>query len=92
MIVEFLRSDGIGFSAEEGSPAFELMEKDGSFTRVVPVPSVEPDLNAKQDLSSRTKKELFNLAVERDVPVTDKMTKAEIIEAIEAAPSKEETE
>lgn len=87
MIVEFLRSDGIGFSAEEGSPAFELMAKDGAFTRLDPADG-EPVAAAAEsdstDLLSLTKKQLYEEATLRNVPVTDKMTKPEIIAAIEA--------
>lgn len=52
-VVNFRRSDGIEFSAEEGSAAFELMTKDGAFTQIggeTPVVSgqSEPDVAGRQ--------------------------------------------
>lgn len=86
--VWFRDSGGRDLSCNEGSVAFDLMTKDGSFVRIdgpgaeAPAPAAEPE---GEDLSKLTKKKLYELAVERDVPVTAKMSKAEIIAAIEAA-------
>ena len=83
----FKRSDGIEISCVEESATHEQMLKDGAFIEItgpggtaVKTGEQEPD---EFDLTQLTKKQLFEHAALNDVPVTDKMTKAQIIEAIE---------
>jgi hypothetical protein len=89
--VWFRGSDGFERCCEEGSVAFDLMTKDGSFTPIDGPGGSEskaaPDENAESkpiDLSKMTKKQLLEHAALLDVPVTDKMKNADIIAAIEA--------
>lgn len=78
----FKRGDGAEFIVDEGSVAFDLMTKDGGFTLVREDAEPEPAGDGPVDLSKLSKKQLFEEAAIRDIPVTDKMTKDQIIEAI----------
>lgn len=86
-LVKFISGEGLEEEVEETSMAAEIMRNAGF--RQIGNDGV-PDAAAGEesgDLSKLTKKQLFDLAVTRDVAVTDKMSKAEIIAAIEAGPA-----
>lgn len=96
----FRSSDGTEKCCNEGSVAFGLMEKDGSFTKidgpggdeVLRDPAAgrmlgagdSNDKPAPIDLSALTVKQLYERAALMDVPVTERMKKADLIAAIEA--------
>ena len=85
--VWFRRSDGLELVAEDGSESHRQMVADGSFVEIAgpggaDVPA-EPAA-AVDDLSTLTVKQLYERAALSDVPVTEKMEKAELIAAIEA--------
>lgn len=83
----FRRGDGTEMCCTEGSVAFGLMSKDGSFTLIDgPGGAAAPEepAAAADDLSQLTVKQLYERAAMSDVPVTEKMKKAELIAAIEA--------
>lgn len=92
----FRRGDGTEMCCTEGSVAFGLMDKDGSFT-LIDGPAgaaVAPDANAEQepeDLLKLTVKQLYERAALSDVPVTEKMKKAELIAAIQESQAKTAT-
>lgn len=79
--IVFRRGDGVEFTVEEGSAAFELMSTDGSFRRLDE--EGEPAAQDPEDLSKLTVKQLQEKAALLDVPITKEMKKAEIIAAIE---------
>lgn len=85
MIAIFKRGDGIEFSAEVGTAAFELMTKDGGFERIDTEPAKEEKPAVEIDLAKLSKKQLLEEAAKREVEVREEMTKAEILAAIEAA-------
>jgi hypothetical protein len=96
-IAKFRRGDGVVHEAEEGSESFKLMSKDGSFERVNVDPASEkqtepngshPGDKTPVDLTKLGKKELLELATKAKIPAADKMNKAELIAAIEAAAAK----
>lgn len=88
-IIWFRSTDGKNLSCTEGSVAFDLMSKDGSFTRI-PSPGEDPvekegaDDDNKLDLTKLSRQQLFEHAALNDVPVTARMKNVEIIAAIEA--------
>lgn len=84
MLTKFRRVDGVEFEVDEASASFELMARDGSFTRIgVETSAAETD-EAAVDRSGLSKKQLFEEAAKLGVPVTEQMTKAEIVAEIEA--------
>lgn len=85
--VWFRRSDGLELVSEDGSESHRQMVADGSFVEIegpggADVPA-DPAA-AADDLSKLTVKQLYERAAMSDVPVTEKMKKAELIAAIEA--------
>lgn len=94
--VWFQRGDGVKFSAEEGSASYQLMKKDGSFTELdADGYTVEPSIveqPAEKPLARMNKTELYAEAAKRDVPVTEEMTKAQSIAAIETKAAAAEAE
>jgi hypothetical protein len=93
--VWFRSSDGTEKCCNEGSVAFGIMSKDGSFTPIsgpggeelTGRTSLAPDTNAEKkpvDLNELTVKQLQERAALLDVPATPKMKKADLIAAIEA--------
>lgn len=85
----FRDGNGVERSCDEGSVAHELMSKDGTFMRIDgpggDAAAAAAAEGAGTNLSKLSKKQLFELAAQNDVPVDEKMTKAELIAAIEAA-------
>jgi hypothetical protein len=86
MTATFRRSDGVEFICDESSASFEMMQKDGSFTRI-DAAETAPDMTAVKAPKDRSKMKKAELVAEAeglglDV-VPDKMTVKQIIAAIE---------
>lgn len=91
-IAKFLRADGVEMVTVVGSPSFDLMVKDGSFTRVYShadsLRHLEPDGSAKQampDLAVMKKADLLAFAAAQGIEVNPKLKNTDIIAVIEAA-------
>lgn len=94
--VWFRSSSGHEIACNEGSVAYGLMDRDGSFTRI-PGPGeerFEPDphaVPAPPDFAAMKRAQLLEYAAGKGIEVNPKLKNADIIAVIEAAEAAAET-